>query len=169
MKRLVLSIALVGLMWGCMPEPSTYREQYIDTRCNLTTKKVFEELQEYFITHDYEIVAFDPVRGYLEANSLFYYFNYLHNSAQPWGSTNTIFPDGYQRYGNWKIISRENKLIAICRGMGVESSSTGLGSVKIKSLFFSDSTAKIPTFDFYWKTRNEIQRICGTIEFKDRP
>ena len=170
MKRTVVIIAIFGLTVGCTPfwKLTTYKQQYIDTRCNESTKKIFEELLVYFVTHNFSIKTYDPERGYLEANTLFQFNNEIQNKAQNFSvSRNYIRESIGESYGNWVIISKDNRLIAVCKDMDAKQSSSGI--IGESNLFLSDSTAKIPMYDFYWKTRNEIQRICGGIEFKDRP
>lgn len=170
MKRAVIAVAIISLMLGCTPfwKLTTYKQQYIDTRCNESTKKILETLLEYFVTHNFSIKTYDQERGYLEVNTLFQYNNEIQNKAQKITfSRNYIRESMGESYGNWVIISNDNRLIAVCKDMDVKKSSSEANEKS--NLFLSDSTAQIPIYDFYWKTRNEIQRICGSIEFKDRP
>lgn len=168
MKRIVFMVAIFGLMVGCTPfwKLTTYKQQYIDTRCNESTKKIFEELLEYFVTHNFSIKTYDPERGYLEVTTLDFYSNEIQNQEQTLNSRNYI-RESRESYGNWIIISKNYRLIAVCKEMEPSKNSNSI--LDRSKLFLSDSTVKNPSFNFYWKTRNEIERLCGSIEFKDRP
>ncbi|MBL8004445.1 MAG: hypothetical protein JNL36_05040 [Candidatus Kapabacteria bacterium] len=160
MTKFLLSIVTILILWGCSTPISTYREQYIDTKCSIPTEQLFNQLSEYFLTNGYTITNFDINRGFMEAQGRGFYSG-LHglNQSLRGKPTNPNFL--YEEKGviipKWSILQTNNKtsIVAICQNS--------------QGIFYSDSTLNIPTYSFYWKTRNEIKKICGNIEFKDKP
>ena len=173
MKWFLVLVVVLVLGWGCVSHPP-YREQYIDTQCNVSTEDLFQQMSAYFLTNNWNLIKYDTQLGFLEAHSN----NTFLQSIYPSGPLVTHKPKWtIQAVDNFIIDStaspiktekRGKKIIAICTAIENEGGINSSKSTSEGRWFYSDSTMRIPRFDFYWETRNYFEKLCGKISFVDR-
>ncbi len=176
MKWFLMVLVAVVLGWGCVSSPP-YREQYIDTQCNVSTEDLFQQMSAYFLTNNWNLIKYDTQLGFLEAHSNETF------STDPLVSALGGFSWTYkpkwtiQAVDNYLVDStvspirtekRGKKIVAICTTIETGGATNRSATTSEGSVFYSDSTAKIPKFDFYWETRKHFESICGKISFVDR-
>jgi hypothetical protein len=168
-----LMVMVAVVVWGCVPA-STYREQYIDTQCTVSTDDLFQQMSAYFLTNNWNLIKYDTQLGFLEAHSNETFLQsiyptgplYLHRPKWTIQAVDNYLVDS--TVSPIRTEKRGKKIIAICTAIEKEG---GLNSTKPTSegrWFYSDSTSRIPQFDFYWETRKHFESICGKISFVDR-
>lgn len=177
MKRIVMAIVLANMLWSCT-EARFIREQYVDTVCQCSTEDLIQQMSAYFLTNNWNVIRMDPNIGYLEAVS-----NETFDSGIAAAVIGGIL---YEYQPKWTIQAVDNyivdstaspittekrgkKIIAICTHITTGGTLNNQNLVnKQGHIFYADSTDKSPKYEFYWKTRNTFEKICGRIDFKDR-
>jgi len=114
-SRLIITFVLAVVVCSCSVKISTYREQYIDSKCEVPIEQLFNQLSEFFIVNGFDITSIDYNRGFLETQGRYYLGNvptYLMRSRGVTVRVSTdpnFIAEGDIERPKWSILVAHNK------------------------------------------------------------
>ena len=122
----------------------------LNTNCNESCRDIFKSLTTVLLQENFKIIQNDVENGYLQAET-----EYSHSV---WTGANT------KRV--WIFQYDKGKIIASAKEVSNSQNAFG-ATVSTSEFYYSDRKAH-EDMTWYWRVRNELEKLCTNIKFTER-